>query len=272
MPAKRGLSYADLVEFALTLPGVEESTSYGTPALKVRGKLMARLWEDGETVVLKCEWEERERLMATYPDVFYLTDHYLKHPYVLLKLAQARTGLMRPAVEAAWKIAAQKGLEKESMKKTDPTEQHRDAPGIDDHNLIRDLVNRFANSFDLKDWQSMQACLCSKIDTDYSDLRGTPPETLTAKRFVELRKKALTPLATQHLMGNHVIEADGDSAQATVSCVIFRKSTDGRTLNTHCLYFFGFRRDAEGWKISAIRQKVLINDGDTTVHSGIDRK
>lgn len=269
MPAKRGLSYADLVEFALTLRGVEESTSYGTPALKVRGKLMARLWEDGETVVLKCEWEERERLMATYPGVFYLTDHYLKHPYVLLKLAQARPALMRPAVEAAWKIAAPKGLENDTMKQT---EKRRNTPGPDDHNLLRDLVNRFANTFDLKDWQGMQACLYSKVDTDYSDLRGTPPETLTAKRFVELRKKALTPLATQHLMGNHVIEADGDCAQATVSCVIFRKSTDSRALNTHCVYFFGFKRGAEGWKISAIRQKVLINDGDTAVHSGIVRK
>ncbi len=109
MPAGRGVSYADLVRFAATLPAVEESTSYGTPALKVRGKLMARLWEDGATVVLKSEWEERERLMATWPEVFFLTEHYRKHPYVLLRLHAANRSLMQSAVEAAWKTVASKG-------------------------------------------------------------------------------------------------------------------------------------------------------------------
>jgi ketosteroid isomerase-like protein len=265
MPAKRGVSYADLVKFAATLPDVEESTSYGTPALKVRGKLMARLWEDGETVVLKSEWEGRERLMATWPDIFFLTDHYLKHPYVLMRLAAAKRDVMQDAVTAAWKTV---------VPKTPAIKQQarRRVRSFVDKSLIRDLVNRFANTFDLKDWQGMQACLCSKIDTDYSDLRGTPPETTTSKRFVELRKKALESLATQHLMSNHDVETDGDMAHATVSCVIFRKSAEGGTLNTHCLYFFGFKRETEGWKISAIRQKVLISDGDTGIHAGIAKK
>ena len=43
-------------------------------------------------------------------------------------------------------------------------------------------------------------------------------------------------------------------------------------LNTHCLYFFRFAREADGWKIAAIRQKVLISDGDTAVHSGIVKR
>ncbi len=155
------------------------------------------------------------------------------------------------------------------------SEKHDRADGISaliDKSGIRELVNRFANSFDLKDWEGMQACLCATLHTDYSDLRGTPPETISNRRFVELRRSALEALATQHLMSNHVIETDGDAARATVSCVIFRRSTDGRMLNTHCLYFFGFAREADGWKIAAIRQKVLINDGDTAVHSGIDKR
>ncbi|HEX8954750.1 MAG TPA: MmcQ/YjbR family DNA-binding protein [Burkholderiaceae bacterium] len=103
MPSKPGVSYADLAKFAATLPGVHESTSYGTPALKVRGRLMARLWEDATTVVLRSEWEERERLMAIHPEVFFLTEHYLKHPYVLLRLATVQRELMQTAVETAWK-------------------------------------------------------------------------------------------------------------------------------------------------------------------------
>ena len=155
-----------------------------------------------------------------------------------------------------------------------PAKQH--APGephaLADKSDIRDLINRFANSFDLKDWQGLQACLCATLHIDYSDLRGTPPETISDKRFVELRQKALEPLATQHLMSNHDITVEGDSAKAIASCVIFRKSGEHQTLNTHCVYFFGMARDSEGWKIAAIRQQVLINEGDTVIHAGIARK
>lgn len=35
-------------EIALSLPGVEEGTSYGTAAFRVRGKFLARLREGGE--------------------------------------------------------------------------------------------------------------------------------------------------------------------------------------------------------------------------------
>lgn len=52
------LTYDTVHETALALPNVEEGTSYGTPALKVRGKLFVRLKEDGETIVLKTHYEE----------------------------------------------------------------------------------------------------------------------------------------------------------------------------------------------------------------------
>ena len=104
------IQYVELVDYARTLPGVEESTSYGTPALKVRGKLMARLWEDGTTVVLKSEWEERERLLATYPGMFFLTEHYRKYPYVLMHLEAVDRMLMQSAVLAAWTAVAPKSL------------------------------------------------------------------------------------------------------------------------------------------------------------------
>jgi hypothetical protein len=43
------MNYDDVKALALNLPGVEEGTSYGTAALKVKGKLFVRLKEDGET-------------------------------------------------------------------------------------------------------------------------------------------------------------------------------------------------------------------------------
>lgn len=75
-----GLDWAGLCKLANRFPGVEESTSYGTPALKVSGKLVARLWEDGETLVLKCDPNERDLLIETAPQTFFLTDHYRGYP------------------------------------------------------------------------------------------------------------------------------------------------------------------------------------------------
>jgi hypothetical protein len=112
-----GLTYQQLVDYALTLPAVEQSTSYGTPALKVRGKLMVRLWEDTTTVVLKTNWDERERLLTFYPETFYLTDHYRDYSWVLMRLAAGNKELMQASIDGAWREVAPKSLLSEKTKK-----------------------------------------------------------------------------------------------------------------------------------------------------------
>ena len=105
-----GLTYDALKQLALALPEVQESTSYGTPALKLRGKLMVRLKEDGETVVLRSTWDERERVMTLYPDAFHVTDHYRDHPWVLLRLSTAPPASVAHALDHAWRLVASKAL------------------------------------------------------------------------------------------------------------------------------------------------------------------
>lgn len=80
---------------ALALPSVEEGTSYGTPALKVRGKLFVRLKEDGETIVLKTTYEEREELMAHDPETYFITNHYLNYPYILVSLKRVHPDALK---------------------------------------------------------------------------------------------------------------------------------------------------------------------------------
>jgi hypothetical protein len=106
----KSLTYASLKRKALAWPEVRESTSYGTPALKVRDRLMARLLEDNRTVVLRTTWEERERLMVTYPEVFFITEHYRKHAWVLLSLPASTGALAAEAVALAWRLSAPKSL------------------------------------------------------------------------------------------------------------------------------------------------------------------
>lgn len=77
---------------AARLPAVEEGTSYGTPAWRVRGKFFARMREDGETLVVKVAPEEKPLLMASEPKVFYETDHYRGHALVLVRLPAIEEG------------------------------------------------------------------------------------------------------------------------------------------------------------------------------------
>jgi hypothetical protein len=92
------------------LPGVEESTSYGTPALKVKGRLLARLKEDGESLVVRIGLVEREALMDSAPEVFYITDHYLNYPAVLVRLSKVRKTVLAAVLEESWRQVAPKQL------------------------------------------------------------------------------------------------------------------------------------------------------------------
>lgn len=99
-------NFHTVTQLAADLPAVELSTSYGTPALKVKGKLMARLKEDGETLVLRVDWDERERLLAVHPGVFFLTDHYRGGPWVLLRLRTAKPAQLKAGLAHAWRQSA----------------------------------------------------------------------------------------------------------------------------------------------------------------------
>jgi len=113
--------------------------------------------------------------------------------------------------------------------------------------------------------------LTESLHTDYSDLRGTPPATLSRDRFVELRRTALEHLKTHHLAGSHEITLRGDHAQCRVSMIIWRRDESGRVLNTHCVYELEVSRATDGWRISSITQKVLWSDGDPSIHARASR-
>src|SRR5438552_18136339 len=86
--SRKGVTFDTVREIAKTLPGAEESTSYGTPAFKVKGKLFARQHQDGESLVIPIDFDARDEMMSTSPDKFYITDHYLKYPYLLVRMSK----------------------------------------------------------------------------------------------------------------------------------------------------------------------------------------
>jgi hypothetical protein len=95
---------------AKPLPGVEDSTSYGTPALKVKGKLLARLHQSGECFVLRSTLAHREKLMRSDPAIFYITDHYRDYPWVLVRFLTVDRDTLPKIIEDAWRLVAPKSL------------------------------------------------------------------------------------------------------------------------------------------------------------------
>jgi hypothetical protein len=136
---------------------------------------------------------------------------------------------------------------------------------------IHELLARYANSFDTKSWNDLEACLADMIHTDYSQLRNTPPETMTREQFVELRRSALDELDTHHLLGNVQVGLDGDRGEAIASMAIFRRNNESQRFDTHCVYRFGVQECGGSWLIRSIAQRVLWNEGDKSVHSGVPR-
>ncbi|MEQ1934825.1 MAG: MmcQ/YjbR family DNA-binding protein [Fimbriimonadaceae bacterium] len=96
----------DVRRIALAIQGVTESTSYGTPAFKVGGKLIARLREDNESLVLGTTFEEREELMAAEPATYFITDHYVKYPWVFVHLARVHPDALRDLLGRAFRLAS----------------------------------------------------------------------------------------------------------------------------------------------------------------------
>ncbi len=100
------VTFEGVRRIALAIEGVTESTSYGTPAFKVGGKLIARLREDNESLVLGTTLEEREELMAAEPETYFITDHYVKYPWVLVHLASVHPDALLDLLRRAHRVAS----------------------------------------------------------------------------------------------------------------------------------------------------------------------
>ena len=100
---KRGVSFDTVREIAQTLAGAEESTSYGTPAFKVKKKLFARQHQDGESLVIAMDFDQREEMMRTAPEKFYITDHYLNYPWMLVRMADVTHDELHDLLLGAWR-------------------------------------------------------------------------------------------------------------------------------------------------------------------------
>jgi hypothetical protein len=124
MPARRQARTAENDDFAvvrklgLALPGVEESTSWGSPSLKVRGKMFAcianhKSAEPG-TLVVRIPFEQRDELVADDPSTYYLKEHYVDYACVLVRLARVHRDALRDLLLTAYRFVRAGGVVQKS--------------------------------------------------------------------------------------------------------------------------------------------------------------
>lgn len=100
------MTFDEVRAMALALPQVEEGTSYDTPAFRIRKRLIARLHEDGDALVIRVDGLEREALLATEPDRFFVTPHYEGTNWVLARLDAADPEELAELLAEAWRRLA----------------------------------------------------------------------------------------------------------------------------------------------------------------------
>ncbi|MCC8957489.1 MmcQ/YjbR family DNA-binding protein [Bradyrhizobium sp. Pear77] len=103
------MTFDDVRTLVLAWPEIEDGSSYGTPALKVRKKLLVRLKEGGDSLVMPgVPPDERDMLVESQPTVFYFTDHYRDYPIVLIRLSKAKRTTVEPLLRRHWRTLASK--------------------------------------------------------------------------------------------------------------------------------------------------------------------
>ena len=93
---------------ALALPHVEAGMIHGAPSFKVGGKLLCcpALHSSAEpgTLAIRIDPAERARLIESSPSIYYVTNHYLNYPTVLVRLARIDRESLENLLGTAWKF------------------------------------------------------------------------------------------------------------------------------------------------------------------------
>jgi hypothetical protein len=107
MPRKKA-GFDVVRKMGLVLPEVEEGTAYGSPALNVRGKMFACLAihrsAEPNTLVVRLDFDQRDELIVGEPQTYYLTDHYVNYPCVLVRLTRIHEVALRDLLLMGWRF------------------------------------------------------------------------------------------------------------------------------------------------------------------------
>ena len=98
-------SFKTVESIGRTLPDVEVTTTWGQPALKVRGKMFVCIAShtsaEPNTLAVRMDFADRDALIEDDPGTYYLKDHYVNYPCVLVRLSRVRADALRDLIVGA---------------------------------------------------------------------------------------------------------------------------------------------------------------------------
>jgi hypothetical protein len=113
MSTRRRITFETVREIAEQLAETEVSTAYGSPALKVNGRLFAGIAinkqaEPNSLMVYVADFEQRDALLEEEPDTYYVRPHYESYPVVLVRLARVTRDALEDLLRGAHRIVSRK--------------------------------------------------------------------------------------------------------------------------------------------------------------------
>ena len=99
-------------KIGLALPGVEEGTTYGVSSLKVGGKMFAcpamNSSAEPGTLAVRVDFAARDEMLAADPATYYVTDHYVSYPVILVRLSRVQPDALRDLIAMGHRFVSEK--------------------------------------------------------------------------------------------------------------------------------------------------------------------
>ena len=110
---KQPLTFEAIAQLVRDLPGTERGTAYGAPALTVNGKMFACIpthrSAEPDSLAVRIDFNDREELIANDPATFYLKEHYVDYPVVLVRLSRIHRDALRDLLQMSWTFMSKQG-------------------------------------------------------------------------------------------------------------------------------------------------------------------
>ena len=129
---------------------------------------------------------------------------------------------------------------------------------------VFDVLNRYADAADRRDWSLYDQVFTPDATADYGVSKLASREAI-----VDLIRKSLGGCGpTQHLLGNHTAQVDGDEAHASCRVRAFHRGVGEHSAETYELfgtYYHDLVRTADGWRTRQLRMDIAVELGTRDV-------
>ncbi|WP_228835744.1 nuclear transport factor 2 family protein [Nocardia abscessus] len=131
---------------------------------------------------------------------------------------------------------------------------------------VIDTCTRMAWHADHREWDQLADVFTDQVRLDYTSLSGGEPVMLTPAQIVAAWQDTLGGFdATQHLITNHLVTIDGDSAVCTASFQATHRKSDALGASLWTLggtYRFDLVRSGDEWRIGGVVMTAVWGDGN----------